>query len=83
MSKKTSSKEIAHGLIYISQLSLSVIAPILLAVWLSSALLRKFNLPDWVGLIIILFGFAAGINSAVLYIKDYLKKITSKKDGKP
>lgn len=82
MNKKNSNFEIAKGLVYITQLSVSVIVPMIFGVWLSGYLLERFSLPDWVGLIIILLGVATGINSAAIYIKNYLKDLTKKKDGK-
>lgn len=79
MKKKISFIETAKGLTNIAQLGLSVIAPIIIFVFLGVYLKDKFNIPDLLVLFLILIGIASGVTSFVNFIRSYLKEIDSKK----
>lgn len=66
------------GIVNVTQLGLSVIVPIVLFALLANYLKNKFNTPDWLSLILIGLGFAGGINSFVIFVKSYLKRMDKK-----
>lgn len=74
--------EIAKGLSYLTQLGLSIITPVVLCGFLGSFLKKRFNIPDFLLIIIVLIGVLSGIISAVSFIKAYLKRIKNEEKQK-
>ena len=75
MKKSSEFFEVAKGFTDIAHLGLSVISPIALCGGSVYLLNKKFSLPEWVQVSIILLGVFSGIYSSVAYIKSYLKRI--------
>lgn len=75
MKKQNEFVEITKGLSYLTQLGLSIITPVILCAFLGSFLKKRFNIPDFLLIIIILIGVLSGISSAVSFVKSYLRRI--------
>lgn len=83
MKKNNEFIEIAKGLTNIAQFGLSIITPIILCALLGAFLKNHYQIPDFVVILIILFGIVSGISSAATFIKAYLKRIEKEdKDNK-
>lgn len=58
----------------ISQLGLSVAAPVVLSLWVSGWISRKFGLGNWVMLIGIVLGVGGAAASAVKFYQSVIKR---------
>ena len=66
--------QFGKALSQISQLGLSVAAPIVLSVWVSGWISRKFGLGNWVMLIGIVLGVGGAAASAVKFYQSVIKR---------
>ena len=73
--KKTSTSELFEGLANITQLGLSVVIPIVGFALLADFLEKKYNIPDFLVIILVIVGILGGLNSFVLFVKSYLRRI--------
>lgn len=66
----------------VSQLAFVIIAPLLLFLWGGSALVNKFDLPDWVMIIFVFLALIFMISGALNYILKLIK-MYEKPDERP
>ncbi len=79
MGKYDDISQMMRSAVEITQLGLSMVMPIVLLAFLGVYLRDRFHLPDYVVIICILLGVCGGINSFVLFVKRYLKKLDKDK----
>lgn len=77
---KTNVAELFEGLANITQLGLSVVIPIVGFALLADFLKNRYNIPDFLVIIIIIIGVLGGLNSFVMFVRSYLRRID--KEGK-
>lgn len=79
--KKPRGGAVVRGLIYFSQLSLTLVVPIVVCAWIFYWLRQHFSWPNWTVVAGILLGTAAGAVSLYRFVVRQIDRDERHKDG--